>query len=59
MANPLQPARLVESLKAELEASGSQLRRSSDALAALFHCIMLALDFRFLGLGESDTGTYL
>ncbi|CAG8468535.1 12466_t:CDS:10 [Ambispora gerdemannii] len=67
-ANPLDPANVLNILEnvlpspraeeASTAASASEnviLRSGHDALAALFHSIMLAVDFRFVGLGEEGT----
>ncbi|CAG8514923.1 3636_t:CDS:2 [Ambispora leptoticha] len=66
--NPLDPANVLNILEDSLprpqteetltDTSASEnviLRSGLDALAVLFHSIMLAVDFRFVGLGEEGT----
>ncbi|CAG8510115.1 5070_t:CDS:2 [Paraglomus brasilianum] len=59
-SDPLNPATILSIIEKSLpeRASNDQdapLKSCQDVLAILFHTIMLAVDFRFIGLGEDGT----
>ena len=59
-SDPLNPATILSIIEKSLpeRASNDQdapLKSCQDVLAILFHTIMLAVDFRLVGLGEDGT----
>lgn len=55
MSSPLDPSALISSLPTLV--GGTQLSSPQDALSALVHTILVSLDFRLIGIDDSQSTT--